>query len=96
MRSILGSGSVFAITGIDAGVAVASKIDAAGAGVSVLPNALAVPNAITARLGDPEWLAQAGERARELARTEYLQAAMGRGLLEMYADACSNDAVPMR
>lgn len=78
------------------GVAVASKIDAAGAGVSVLPNALAVANAITARLGDPEWLAQAGERARELARTEYSQAAMGRGLLEMYAVACSNDAVPMR
>lgn len=74
------------------GVAVASRIDQAGAGVAVAPTADAVARAITTMLGDPALLAQASANARELAATEYSLDAMGRGLLAMYAAACSIDS----
>lgn len=78
------------------GVAVAGKVQQAGAGIAVAPTAAAVASAITAMLGDPASLAQAGERARTLAAREYSLAAMGRGLLDMYAGACATNRRPAR
>lgn len=68
------------------GVAVAQRVEQAGAGRAVPPTADAVAHAINAMLGDPVLLAGAGARARALAAEEYSLAAMGRGLLGMYED----------
>lgn len=68
------------------GVAVAHRVEQAGAGLAVSPTADAVAHAIIAMLGDPVRLAEAGTRARALAAADYSLAAMGRGLLEMYED----------
>lgn len=73
------------------GVAVAKKVDEAGAGRAVAPTAAAFSDAILTTLRDPELLNDMSARARQLAQSEYSLDAMGRGLLAMYADACSGE-----
>ncbi|WP_235893545.1 glycosyltransferase [Cognatilysobacter lacus] len=67
------------------GVAVASRIDQAGAGIAVAPDAEAVAAAITRGLGDAEWRQRASANGRALAASDYSVEAMGRGLLDLYA-----------
>lgn len=78
------------------GVAVASRVVAAGAGMAVAPTADALAGAIIAMLSAPAELTRAGARARELAATEYSLDAMGRGLRAMYATACARNPNPVR
>jgi glycosyltransferase involved in cell wall biosynthesis len=76
------------------GVAVASRIAQAQAGLAVAPTAEAVSAAIDALLGDPDALRRAGANARTLAASDYSLDAMGRGLLSMYEDVLA--AAPPR
>jgi glycosyltransferase involved in cell wall biosynthesis len=69
------------------GVAVARDVADADAGMSVPPTADAVACAISRALSDDAWRARAGARARQLAASRYSLAAMGQGLVDMYAAA---------
>ncbi len=72
------------------GVALADRVQQAGAGLSVAPTVDAVAAAMLALLNDPDARARAGQHARALAMTEYSQAAMGLGLTRMYAAITKN------
>ncbi|MBA3487511.1 MAG: glycosyltransferase [Lysobacter sp.] len=73
------------------GVAVAKRVDEAGAGRAVAPTTAAFSDAIASTLRAPDLLKDMSARARQLAQTEYSLRAMRRALLAMYADACSGD-----
>jgi glycosyltransferase involved in cell wall biosynthesis len=65
------------------GVAVASDVAGADAGISVPPTAAAVACAISRAVSDDAWRIRAGARARQLAASKYSLAAMGQGLVDM-------------
>jgi glycosyltransferase involved in cell wall biosynthesis len=77
------------------GVALAGDIAAADAGISVPPTGEAVARAITKAMSDDTWRIQAGARVRQLAASHYSLAAMGKGLVDMYA-AARHDMGEMR
>lgn len=72
------------------GVAVAARVEEAGAGRMVSPSPDAVAEAIAQCLSDEAWLRRAGAHARNLALSDYSVDAMGRGLLAMYGEARSS------
>lgn len=67
------------------GIAVATRIDQAGAGLAIAPTAEAVANAVNRCLDDEAWRRAAGEKGRALAQSDYSVDAMGRGLLALYS-----------
>lgn len=73
------------------GVAVARRVEEAGAGRAVAPTTAAFADALATTLRAPDLLNDMRGRARQLARSDYSLPAMGRGLLAMYAEACSAD-----
>ena len=76
------------------GVAVAARVEEAGAGKAVAPTPVAIADAVLGLLRAPQVRAEMAARARMLARSDYSLAAMGEGLLAMYADARNRGAAP--
>ena len=69
------------------GVAIAAAIEQAGAGIRVRPEAPAVTQALEHILGADPALARAmGQRAKELAETEFSTAAMAQRLISLYEE----------
>ena len=69
-------------------------MEEAGAGKAVAPTPVAIADAVLGLLQAPQVRAEMAARARMLARSDYSLAAMGEGLLAMYADARNRGAAP--
>ncbi len=67
------------------GVAVASRVAEVGAGLSVLPNAVAVAEGVLAFMLNPDALAKARIQAKQLAVSDYGVDTMGDRLLDLYS-----------
>ena len=66
------------------GVAIASQVQSAGAGLAVEPEPAAIAQALATLVPDRERLQAMGERGRQLARRDYSTAAMATRLVALY------------